>query len=70
LLPVAIVPRRARPSLAEVRKRIGKRAPDDIELLAMAMEFKIPLWSNDNDFEDTGITWYPTASLLAFLESR
>jgi len=46
------------------RKRIGKRDPDDVDLLALALELKIPIWSNDGDFEGTGIEWYPTAQLL------
>jgi predicted nucleic acid-binding protein len=68
-LPVTIVPRSAyAPALAEARRRIGRRDPDDIELLALALHFDLPVWSNDNDFEDTGIVWYTTAALLAVLE--
>jgi predicted nucleic acid-binding protein len=51
-------------SLAMARKKIGKRDPDDVDLLALALELKIPIWSNDGDFEGTGIEWYPTAQLL------
>ena len=54
-------------SMAEARKRIGRRDPDDVELLALAMQLEIPLWSNDNDFENTGVVWYTTEELLAFL---
>ena len=51
-------------SLAMARKKIGKRDPDNVDLLALALELKIPIWSNDGDFEGTGIEWYPTAQLL------
>jgi hypothetical protein len=30
----------------------------------------VPIWSNDNDFEDGGIEWYTTAELLAKLRIR
>jgi predicted nucleic acid-binding protein len=70
-LPVTTVPRSAYlSSLPEARKRIGRRDPDDVELLALALHFKIPVWSNDNDFENTGVAWHTTASLLAALESK
>ena len=51
-------------SLAMAREKIGKRDPDDVDLLALALEFEIPIWSNDGDFEGTGIEWYTTAQLL------
>lgn len=69
-LPVTVVPRQDYlGSLAVARKRIGRRDPDDVELLALAIEFGIPVWSNDKDFEDGGVPLYTTASLLTFLES-
>lgn len=70
-LPVTTVPRTVyASSLAEARKRIGRRDPDDVELLALAIQLKLPVWSNDNDFEDTGVVWHTTASLLSALESK
>jgi predicted nucleic acid-binding protein len=70
-LPVTIVPRSAyASSLSDARTRIGRRDSDDIELLALALHFDLPVWSNDNDFEDTGIVWYTTAGLLAALELK
>ena len=57
-------------SIARARKLIGKRDPDDVELLALALHLKIPVWSNDNDFEDAGIEWYTTAQLLRALGTR
>ena len=68
-LPVTTVPRPAYlRSLPAARKRIGSRDQDDVELLALAIQLKIPVWSNDNDFENTGVVWHTTASLLAALE--
>ena len=69
-LPVRLAPRSwYRSSLAEARKRIGGRDPDDVELLALGLQLGIPIWSNDNDFENTGVIWYTTASLLALLKT-
>jgi predicted nucleic acid-binding protein len=51
-------------ALPAARKLIGKRDPDDVEILALALFMGIPLWSNDNDFEKSGVEWYTTAELL------
>jgi predicted nucleic acid-binding protein len=70
-LPVTIVPRSAyASSLSDARRRIGRRDPDDIELLALALHLDLPVWSNDSDFQVAGIVWYTTAALLADLEPR
>lgn len=64
-LPVTVVERAAyEGGLSEARRRIGRRDPDDVEILALSIQLKIPLWSNDNDFEDAGIQWYTTKELL------
>lgn len=64
-LPVSIVAREVYAgSIARARRGIGKRDPDDVELLALALHFKVPLWSNDNDFEGCGVEWLTTAELL------
>jgi predicted nucleic acid-binding protein len=54
-------------SVSEARRRIGRRDPDDIDILALALHFGLPIWSNDSDFEIAGIEWYTTADLLARL---
>ncbi len=54
-------------SIAEARRRIGRRDPDDIDILALALHLGLPIWSNDNDFEVAGVEWYTTADLLARL---
>jgi predicted nucleic acid-binding protein len=70
-LPVSIVAREIyENAIGKARKRIGWRDPDDVELLALAMHFKVPLWSNDNDFEGCGVERYTTAEILHKLEIR
>ena len=64
-LPVTIVDRAAYAnSLSEARRRIGRRDPDDVDILALAIQFQIPVWSNDRDFEDCGVQLYTTEDLL------
>jgi len=64
-LPVAIVPREQyKSALARARRKIGKRDPDDVEILALGLHLGWPVWSKDNDFEAAGIEWYTTAELL------
>jgi predicted nucleic acid-binding protein len=36
-------------------------------VLALALHLGVPLWSNDRDFEDTGVSRFTTAELLAVL---
>jgi predicted nucleic acid-binding protein len=61
-LPVTVVERAEYQSkLATARRRIGKRDPDDVDVLALALHLNFVVWSNDNDFEDTGVEWHTTA---------
>ena len=61
-LPVTVVGRMDyEAALSEAKRRIGRRDPDDIEILALALHFDLPVWSNDNDFENTGVVWHTTA---------
>jgi predicted nucleic acid-binding protein len=63
--PVTVVPRAAyAAAIPEAKKRIGQRDPDDIELLALALAFNVPVWSNDKDFEGPGVGWLTTKKLL------
>jgi predicted nucleic acid-binding protein len=67
-LPVTVVERPEYQSkLATARRRIGKRDPDDVDVLALALTLNVPVWSNDNDFEDAGVEWHTTAELLKML---
>jgi predicted nucleic acid-binding protein len=64
-LPVTVVGREAcEKDIPEAKRRIGRRDPDDVEVLALALHMGAPLWSNDNDFEDAGVEWFTTAELL------
>ena len=70
-LPLTIVePERYEEKKKEAADRISKRDPDDVDLLALALAWGIPVWSNDNDFEGTGIEWYTTAQLLKKLAKK
>jgi predicted nucleic acid-binding protein len=64
-LPISIIsPEIYAGAMDEARKLIGRRDPDDIEILALTLHMNIPLWSNDNDFEDCGIVRLTTAQIL------
>ena len=54
-------------ALSKAERRLGHRDPDDAELLALALKLSVPIWSNDNDFKDTGVECYTTARLLRTL---
>jgi hypothetical protein len=60
--------RSASPPIKEAERRIGKRDPDDVETLALALHLGLPVWSNNDDFEDAGVTWYTTAEVLKRLD--
>jgi predicted nucleic acid-binding protein len=51
-------------AIPEAKKRIGQRDPDDIELLALALAFDVPVWSNDKDFERAAVRWLTTEKLV------
>ena len=64
-LPVTIVGRADyAPTIPEATKRIAQRDPDDAELLALALTLNVPVWSNDKDFEGTGVVWLTTEALI------
>jgi predicted nucleic acid-binding protein len=66
-LPVSIVPAGYRQSVKKARQLLDRRDPDDVELLALVLRTGLPPWSNDNDFEVTGVHWFTTAQPLARL---
>ena len=67
-LPITVVDRdEYRSHLSEARRRMRRRDPDDADILALALHLKLPVWSNDNDFEDAGVEWHTTAELLTTL---
>ena len=67
-LPVTVVERSEyQDKLPTAKRRIGERDPDDLDVLALALTLNIAVWSNDNDFEDSGVEWHTTAELLKIL---
>ncbi|MBI5203369.1 MAG: PIN domain nuclease [Nitrospirae bacterium] len=54
--------------LKEASKTLSGRDEDDIELLALALKLRVPVWSNDSDFKNSGIEVYTTARLLKILK--
>ncbi|HET7295286.1 MAG TPA: PIN domain-containing protein [Vicinamibacteria bacterium] len=64
-LPVTVVDRAEYAgSIPEATRRIGRRDPDDVDVLALALHVGAAVWSNDDDFRATGVEWFTTATLL------
>jgi predicted nucleic acid-binding protein len=42
---------------------------DDVDLLALSLKLKVPVWSNDRDFRHTGVEVYTTTKLLKILKA-
>ena len=53
--------------LAEARRYLAARDPDDVDLAALALALNVPIWSNDKDFAELPLDVYPTAKLLKVL---
>ncbi|MBI4737337.1 MAG: hypothetical protein HY766_14975 [candidate division NC10 bacterium] len=51
--------------MAEASRRISKRDPEDVDVLALTLHRGLPLRPNDQDFEEAGIEYLTTARLLA-----
>ena len=70
-LPVRVVdPAEYKDQVAEAGRRIGARDPDDVDVLALALQLKLPVWTNDDDLEDADVEWHTTAELLKVLGIR
>jgi predicted nucleic acid-binding protein len=64
-LPVVVVERADyERNVAEAARRLGRRDPDDVDVLALALHLGVPVWSNDDDFREAGVEWLTTARLL------
>lgn len=46
---------------------IAHRDPKDVDLLALAIKLRVPIWSNDEDFNLADIPRFTTAKLLKLL---
>ncbi|MBI5026654.1 MAG: PIN domain nuclease [Nitrospirae bacterium] len=53
----------------KAKNKLSGKDEDDIELLALAMKLKVPVWSNDNDFKHSGVEVFTTARLLKILKA-
>ena len=71
-LPVRAIPDSLYLPLVPVAERlIGRRDPDDVDILALTLRLRVPLWTNDRDLEGIeGIETVTTAQLLATLEQE
>ncbi len=70
LLPLKIYPRHFyEDCIQKASQKLSGRDDDDIELLALALKLKIPVWSNDRDFQHAGIEVFTTAKLLKVLKA-
>lgn len=47
-----------------VKAAVFMKDPDDVELAALALHLKAPVWSNDNHFKDFPTGRYTTAEIL------
>jgi len=66
LLPIASYRRTLyRAEVAQARDLIGSRDPNDVDLLALALKIRSPIWTNDRDFQGLGVVVYTTAQLAA-----
>ena len=55
--------------LLAATKLLATRDKDDIALAALAMKLKIPIWSNDRDYEHFPLGTFTTAELLKILNA-
>ena len=55
--------------LDNASKQLAKSDEDDVELLALSLKLKVPVWSNDRHFQHAGVETYSTAKLLKILKA-
>jgi predicted nucleic acid-binding protein len=70
LLPLHIYQRTSYEDfLDKASKRLAESDADDVELLALSLKLKVPVWSNDRHFQRSGVEVYTTAKLLKILKA-
>jgi predicted nucleic acid-binding protein len=71
LLPVtAVQPRQYDSQLERATQLIGERDPKDVHVLALALELKLPIWSEDRDFENLpDVSVHKTADMFAIISA-
>ena len=64
-LPITIVPdAEFENRLKDAMDLISDTDPDDAPLLALALTLNIPVWSNDGDFEGTGVEILTSSTIM------
>lgn len=53
--------------VAAASRLVGERDRDDVALAALALKLRIPVWSNDRDYEGFPTGVFTTATLLKML---
>ena len=53
----------------EARNRMASRDVDDWPIVALALALALPIWSQDKDFEQSGLPVYTTGTLLDLLDA-
>ena len=53
----------------EAERRIALRDPDDWPTVALALTLELPVWSQDKDLADAGLTVFTTGDLLDALRA-
>ena len=48
--------------LSAASERLADRDEDNIELLALSLKLKVPVWSNDRHFQHSGVETFTTQS--------
>ncbi len=67
-LPMQVKDRRFyQDQMSHAKKLMEKVDPDDVDLLALALQLEAPIWSNDDHFKDLPLKRYTTAQLLKAL---
>ena len=68
LLPITVCPAHEyAAALPAARDLVAKRDEDDVALAALALALRIPIWSNDRDYENFPTGVFTTATLLKIL---
>jgi predicted nucleic acid-binding protein len=52
----------------EAQRRMARRDPEDWPTVALALTRSLPIWSQDKDFQESGLTVHTTGALLDLLE--
>ena len=68
LLPIAVYPEREYADhIVPARRLLANRDEDDVALAALALHLRIPIWSNDRDYEGFPTGVVTTAVLIRIL---